>query len=241
MTDVARFGRLSGMLSLRVAYAAASDLRAALDQEIARGVLLVKGTPPEGLAFRAPVRLAIAAPGGTLWVDTEVLSLLPGVGVVVAFPAAKLAEVRALADAAPATEPQAAPEPAAPATKATNAEKIHLALHGTREDRAAALRDQNHTLHAFVLKNPQVGVEEITAWAKSPQMTPDFLKLIGERKDWLSRPAIAQALVKNPRTPPEVALRALDYVPVEVLRQMAKGVGAAPHIVQAARRKVLAK
>ncbi len=47
--------------------------------------------------------------------------------------------------------------------------------------------------------------------------------------------------MRNPKTPPEIALRALDYVPAEALRQMAKGVGVAPHVVQAARKKVLAK
>ncbi len=243
------------MLTLRVSYAGPSDLRSALDQEIARGVLLVKGPPPDGLAFRTPVAIEIVVPGGSLAVETEVLNLLPGVGVVVAFPPGKVADARALLDAAPpaeapADEPPAresvvpeppAPESAAPAAKATTAEKIQLALHGTREDRAAILKDQNRTLHAFVLKSPQVTIEEITAWAKNPQMSPDFLKQIGDRKEWLSRPAIAQALVRNQRTPPELAVRALEYVPLESLRQMAKGVGVPPHVVQAARRKVISK
>jgi hypothetical protein len=221
------------MLRLHAAYADADELRRALDQEIARGVLLVKGAPPEGVGFRDRVALEIAGPGGSLVVETEVVSLLPGVGVAVAFPPERVAEARALLDARPAEE-------AAPGARST-AEKIQLALHGTRDDRAAILRDQNRSLHAFVLKSPQVTLEEVTGWAKSAQTTPDFLKQIGDRKDWLSRPAVAQALVRNPKTPPEVALRALDHVGIEALRQMAKGAGVPPHVVQAARKKIIAK
>ncbi len=92
-----------------------------------------------------------------------------------------------------------------------------------------------------MLKSPQVTVDEVTGWAKNPQMHVDFLKQIGDRKDWLSRPAVALALVKNPRTPPDIALRALDYVPMEAMRQMAKGSGVPPHVVQAARRRVVGK
>jgi hypothetical protein len=241
------------MVRLRASYADAAALRLALDQEIARGVLLVKGPPPDGLEFRARITVEIVAPGGAVAVDTEVVSILPGVGVAVAFPPARIAEVRALLDApppsAPAPEPEApsAEEPVStsgaqgPAARATTAEKIQLALHGTREDRAAILKDQNRTLHGYVLKSPQVTIEEITAWAKNPLMNADFLKQIGERKEWLSSSAIAQALVRNPKTPPELAVRALEHVGAEALRQMAKGVGAPPHVVQAARRRVIGK
>lgn len=243
------------MLRLRATYESAAQLRRALDHEIARGVLLVKITPPETLQFRDTITLEIVVPGGAIEMPTEVVSILPGVGVAVAFPPARVAEARALLDATPedpgagpavhAPGPVAlaqAPAPAAPASAAertSTADKIHLALHGTRDDRAAILRDQNRTLHAYVLKSPQVSVDEVTAWAKNAQMSVEFLKLIADRKEWLSRPAIAQALARNPKIPPEIGLRALEYVPLEALRQMAKGVGAPPYIVQAARKKIL--
>lgn len=255
------------MLRLRATYETAADLRRALDHEIARGVLLVKITPPETLQFRDTFTLEIVVPGGAIEMTTEVVSILPGVGVAVAFPPARVAEARALLDAtpdapgagpaAPAPVPIAPARAPAPATLASAAEragaappantaermsaadKIHLALHGTRDDRAAILRDQNRTLHAYVLKSPQVSVDEVTAWAKNAQMSVEFLKLIADRKEWLSRPAIAQALARNPKIPPEVGLRALEYVPLEALRQMAKGIGAPPYIVQAARKKIL--
>jgi hypothetical protein len=122
---------------------------------------------------------------------------------------------------------------------ATRAEKIQKALHGNRDERNAILRDRDRTLHPFVLKNPQLNAEDVVAIAKNAQMTPEMLKQIGDRKEWFQRPAIALALARNPKTPPDLAVRALDHVPIDGVRQMAKGAGVLPHIAQAARKKLL--
>jgi len=121
----------------------------------------------------------------------------------------------------------------------TNAEKIQLALHGSRDERNTILRDKNRTIHPFVLKNPQLNLEDVATIAKNATMGPEILKQISERKEWFQRPAVATALARNPKTPPEIAIRALEFVPMDVLRQMAKGVGALPHIAQAARKRVI--
>jgi len=126
-----------------------------------------------------------------------------------------------------------------PYDEMTNAEKIQVALHGNRDERNLVLRDRNRMLHAFVLKNPAINLDDVTTIAKNAQMGPDVLKQISERKEWFQRPAVATALARNPKTPADIAIRALDYVPMDVLRQMAKGVGALPHVTQAARKKVI--
>jgi hypothetical protein len=135
----------------------------------------------------------------------------------------------------------AAREPGAtqPGDGASRAEKIQKALHGTRDERNAILRDRDRTLHPFVLKNPQLNTDDVVTIAKNAQVMPDLLKQIGERKDWFQRPAIALAIAKNPKTPPELAVRALEHVPLEALRQLAKGVGVLPHVSQAARKRIL--
>jgi hypothetical protein len=130
--------------------------------------------------------------------------------------------------------------PRAGATSAM-AEKIRLARYGTREDRNALLRDPNRTLHALVIKCPQVTIDEVAAWSRNPQLGPEFLRQIAERSDWLSRPNVAQGLARNPKTPLEVATRALDYVGSEALRQMVKGAGVPPQVAAAARKKAMRK
>ena len=250
------------MLRFRVTFAHAADLRRVLEEEMRRGVMLVKVEAPPELGFRAPLAVEIASPGGAVAFGSEVVQILPGVGVAIAFPADKLDEARGLLASTPDGPPgdavheivpeaaaQGAPRAAASGTMAAQgggargsfADKVQLALHGTKDDRAAILRDQNKQLHPFVLKSPHVSPEEVAGWAANAQMSAEFLKQIAERKEWLSRPAIALALVRNPKTPSEVGLKALEYVPVEQLRQMAKGVGVLPHIVQAARKKVLTR
>jgi hypothetical protein len=121
----------------------------------------------------------------------------------------------------------------------THAQKIHMALHGTRDERNAILRDRNRGLHPFVLKNPQLNADDVVAIAKNAQVTPELLKQIGDRKEWFQRPGIALALARNPKTPPELAVRALDHLPIDALRQMAKGTGVPPHVTVAARKKLL--
>jgi hypothetical protein len=249
----------------RIAYGRYGELRDDVDQQMARGGLLVKVHDASGLTFDSPVRLELVLPDGTaLQSHATVLQILAGFGVAVTVGPELVDQARRAAagvdgpragparherigpDGSPVPDPvtppaAAPPEPAAaPRIDGTSrAEKLQKALHGTRDERNAILRDRDRTLHPFVLKNPQLHADDVVAIAKNATMTPDLLKQIGERKDWFQRPAIALALARNPKTPPELAVRALDHVPVDALRQIAKGVGVLPHVTQAARKKIL--
>ncbi len=153
----------------------------------------------------------------------------------------------AAAESPPAAPPPAAPPAAAPPAASAPArpdglsrmEKVQKALHGTRDERNAILRDRDRTLHPFVLKNPQLDADDLVAIARNAQLAGDLLQQVGDRKEWLQRPAIALALARNPKTPPELAVRAVEHVPLEAVRQLAKGAGALPHVQAAARRRLL--
>ncbi len=242
------------MLRLRLKFPSRESLRLTIDQEMSRGVMLAKITPPNDLEFRSKLHVELVTSAGSLVFESEVLSVLPGVGVGFLFPSNELVNVQKLlaeireqgtgdtthemvAESGPPPESGAAKTNAT--SRATFAERVQVALHGTKDDRAAILRDQNRQLHPFVLKSPTVTPEEVASWAANAQLTPEFLKLIADRKEWLTKQAIALALAKNPKTPADVAIRALEYVPQEALRQMAKGTGVLPHVVQAARKKIL--
>jgi hypothetical protein len=241
--------------TFRITYEQYAELRADLDQMM-RGGLLVKVANASGLGLETPVALELVLPDGSaLAADATVLHVFPGVGVAVSVGPELLETVRHASegedsgggpaihervDGAPLPRTKTASvAPTASLDGLTNAEKIQVALHGTRDQRNAILRDTNRTLHPFVLKNPALTTEDVLAIAKNAQMTPELLKQIAERKEWFQRPQIALALVRNPKTPQDVGIRALDYVPQDALRLLAKGTGALPHIVQAARRKVV--
>jgi hypothetical protein len=247
----------------RIAYGRYGELRDDVTQQMARGGLLVKVHDASGLTFDSPVRLELVLPDGTsLHSPATVLQILAGFGVAVTVDPELVDQARRAAGgfdgprAGPARheriepgDPAGAAAPPPPAARhepapprgdgqSRNA-KIQQALHGTRDERNAILRDRDRTLHAFVLKNPQLNADDVVTIAKNAQLAPDLLKQIGERREWFQRPAIALALARNPKTPPELAVRALEHIPVEAVRQMAKGVGVLPHVTQAARKKLL--
>lgn len=243
-------------MRFRITYARYSELAADVHQ-MAHGGILVRVTDAADAALDAPVDLELVMPDGTSLTTTgKVLQVLAGHGVAVTVEPHVVDDARRHASAGsdPSTAAAARHErvdvaerpghsgtPRPQPEELTHAQKIQLALHGTRDQRNAILRDRNRMLHAYVLKNPQINVDDVLAIAKNPQMGPEVFKQIAERPDWLQRPQIAVALARNPKVPSEIAVRALAHVPLDALRQIAKGTGAPPHVVQAARKRVIGK
>jgi hypothetical protein len=238
--------------SFRISYGGGAALLDDVERQLSHGGLMIEVTDQSGLAFNVEVELELALPDGTAVRGIgKVLQAVPGIGVAIAIDDDLAAAARGAALAAPTGQPGARHERvdraqasrASPAEKSfealSHAEKIQKALHGTREERNAVLRDSNRSLHPFVLKNPQLDADDITAIAKNAQVAPEMLTLIAGRTEWLQRPAVAVALARNPRTPPDIAIRALEFVPIDALRSMAKGTGVLPHVAAAARKKVI--
>jgi len=154
-------------------------------------------------------------------------------------------------DPDPDPVPEPVPEPAddddqstattAPARVAgsNSAKKMQLALHGSRDERAAILRDLNKTLHPLVLKNPNLQLDEVVAMAKMTTISPEVLKAIADRREWAGRPEIALALVRNPKTPAPLAIKLLANVSPAELRQLAKDTRTRAPIQAAARKRLL--
>ncbi|MCC6523689.1 MAG: hypothetical protein IT373_13620 [Polyangiaceae bacterium] len=150
------------------------------------------------------------------------------------------APARTAPDSPPAPRPvSGAADPLARLRDASPAEKIQIALHGTRDERAAILRDVNKTLHPYVLRNPNLQLDEVTAIAKMATVAPELLKAIASRREWVSRPEVAIALVRNPKLEVTLGVRLLEYVAVADLRQLAKDTRTRPPIQTAARKKVI--
>jgi len=232
------------------------------DEQLARGGLLVRVEPPAALQLYDPVELEIVTPdGASVLAGGEVVQLLPGVGVAVALAADALAQLARAVEAARAAgatpgraaehsvptqrAPAPAPSAAAPVDAyarvraASTGEQIQMALHGGRDERALILRDLNKSLHRYVLQNPHLGVDEVLAMAKMPTMSPELLVAISERKEWAGRQDIATALVRNPKTPPPVAARLLDFVGAAELRRLVKDPSTRTPIQRAASKKLL--
>lgn len=150
---------------------------------------------------------------------------------------------RAAAAARAADAENAADQPMDLHTRVRNAsqhEKIQIALHGKRDERALIIRDPTaKPLHPYVLKNPQLQMDEVAAIASLRSVAPETLKLIASRTEWSRRPDVASALVRNPKTPVQIAIQLVPFVPQNDLRQIAKSSSLRAPIVKAVRKKVL--
>jgi hypothetical protein len=253
----------------RITYASYLALSSDVEDQMVRGGVLVRVDGVSTLAFDAPVDLEIVLPDGTARLQhAKVLQVLTGLGVAVTIEPTLVEELRKVAalgsgiggkptryervdTQAPPVErmrtvtatlppferPRATTPP--PFEQPSNAQKIHMAMHGNRDERNAILRDKNRALHQYVLKNPGLGTDDVLEIAKSALTGPDMLRTIAERNEWFHRPQIALGIARNPKTPADIAVRALEFVPMDALRLMAKGAGVLPHVAQAARKKLI--
>jgi hypothetical protein len=231
-------------LKLRVTYHRAADLAADDASQFSKGGLLVRVAPPPELALFDAVTLEIVAGGGRATLAAQVVQTAPD-AIAVMFDRAGL---DALVSGAGADVLDADPEhelvdetasTAARGGGAGLAKRIQQALHGNKDERAAVMRDFNKQMHVYVLKNPQLGADEVLAIAKMATVGADLLAQIAARRDCASRPDIAIALVRNPKTPTGVAVKLLDYVGNADLRQLAKDARTRTPIQQAARKKIV--
>jgi hypothetical protein len=115
-------------------------------------------------------------------------------------------------------------------------EKIRLAVHGDRPARLILVKDQNKTIHTFLLQNPRITLDEIRYIAGYHQANPDALVAIAGHRDWAQNPHVLVALARNPKTPTPTALKLLDKIPLNELRRLAKS-AEVPRAVQVAARK----
>lgn len=227
-------------MHLRVRYHRASDIESDYAAQLARGGLLVRVELEAEPQQFAEMKLELVAGAAVLTIEAQVLQVFPGAGVAVKFtPNAALEAWRVAARATATGDAEPEHSLVTGTDRASEPSKMNLALRGSRDDRATILRENNPTLHGHVLKNPGLQLDEVAAFAKLRTVTPEFLKLIADRREWAQRPEIALALVRNPKTPVNVAIRLLDYIGSVELRQLAKDQHTRTPIQHAARKKVV--
>lgn len=238
---------------LRADYATPEAFLAAFDAEVTAGGLLVRGAAVGSSTAGEGCSVEIRIAGELLVTMPAHIAAVARIGVAVTFEgvpevlAARARRLRGETEEPVADEPEPSEhvgetqEPPARGTVAeriatlTVAQRIALAISGDRETRIALFRDHNKALHAYVLRNPRIAVDEVTFAAKMTTISPDALKVIGEHKEWAVNPAIAVAVTRNPKTPMPIALRLLPRLPAGEIRAIAKG-GAREQLVQAARK-----
>ena len=250
------------MLRFRIAYGRVADFLADAEHQVSRRGLLVRvdvGPVERG----TEVSLEIITPVGRSTVSATVLQPLPGAGVAVELDPEALAPLVDAAKRERVVEPRGEPphhervedpaepdrtasarKPGAPASETASraqlqAQKIQLALHGDKNQRMAILREPDRMLHGYVLRNPQLQLDEIVFVARMTTVSAETLTFIAARREWAERPEVAIALVRNPKTPLPLAVRMVDRVAASELRNLAKLPNVRDAIQRAARKKLL--
>lgn len=119
-------------------------------------------------------------------------------------------------------------------------QKIKLALLGGQTARGILIRDTNRMIPQYVLENPKITENEVLDFAKNTQTDDQVLRLIGNNSSWTKSYALKYALVSNPKTPIDVALKWLKFLQEKDLGRLAKSKNV-PQVVSSQCRKLLDK
>jgi hypothetical protein len=123
----------------------------------------------------------------------------------------------------------------------TRPEKMRLAKRGNAEARRLLLNDPDPALHSILLTNPGATAMEIASWIKSNSASPSMIRTITERPELMGNMTVCEALVNNPHTPSNVAVKLVARVSLDTAKRIAKSGRGKAAVVTAARRRVLRK
>ena len=116
------------------------------------------------------------------------------------------------------------------------AERISLAMKGTREERAILIRDPNKIVGASVLSSPKLSETEVESIARMATVSEDVLRMIGNSRNWTKNYSIMIALVKNPKTPLAMSMNFLPRVSDKDLRMLSTS-RSIPEVLRVSARK----
>jgi hypothetical protein len=120
----------------------------------------------------------------------------------------------------------------------TISEKIALAYTGSKEERRVLIGDSNRLIGIAVLKSRSLSINEVESFAAMRNLDEEIHRRIAGSREWMRKPAVILALVKNPRVPRDIALPLLKRLATRELRGISRDRNLAP-VLRASARKLL--
>jgi hypothetical protein len=117
------------------------------------------------------------------------------------------------------------------------AQRIGVAMKGTREERAILIRDPNRIVASAVLSSPKVTETEIEIFARMGSVSEDTLRIIGASRAWTKRYGVVVALVKNPKTPVAMSMNLMPRLGDKELKALSTDRNIPDALRTAARRR----
>ena len=100
------------------------------------------------------------------------------------------------------------------------AQRMTLAMKGSREERAVLVRDPNKIVAVAVLSSPKLSETEVESIAKMANVSDEILRIIGFSRAWTKNYAVVHALVRNPKTPVAMSMNFLARLNDKDLRNL---------------------
>lgn len=123
----------------------------------------------------------------------------------------------------------------------TVGQKVLLAFRGGKTARSILVRERNRLVASSAIRNPRITESEVESIAGMRSIEEEVLRLIGMKRDWTSKYAIAIALCRNPRTPIGVVVPLINRLTLRDLKSLKDDKGVAEVVRTAARRLYQAK
>lgn len=117
-------------------------------------------------------------------------------------------------------------------------QKIDLAYKGSREERRILIGDTNKLIGLAVLKSRALTDSEVESFAAMRNLDEELYRRIAGNREWMRRPPVALALVRNPRMPLDVSLPLLKRLSVRELRAVFRDRNL-PSVIRTAARRIL--
>lgn len=120
-------------------------------------------------------------------------------------------------------------------------EKVKLAFGGDKTARLVLVRERNKLICSAVMRNPRITEQEVEAIAGMRNVEDEVLRLVGLRRDWMSKYGIILALCRNPKAPAGVVVPLINRLTLRDLKGLKDDKGVSQVVRQAARRVFLAR
>jgi hypothetical protein len=121
----------------------------------------------------------------------------------------------------------------------TVAQRMALAMKGTREERAILIRDPNKIVGVAVLSSPKINEAEVESIAKMTTLSEELLRMIAFSRAWTKNYGVIHALVKNPKTPLAVSINFLSRLTEKDVRAISQNRNVADALRITARKKIV--
>ena len=119
-------------------------------------------------------------------------------------------------------------------------QKVKLARLGNKEARGLLIRDRNKIVATAAIRSPRVAANEVAVYAKARNLSDEVLRIICSNRDWTKSYVVKLALATNPKCPPAMSVRFLNFLQERDLRGLTKSKDV-PSVIASHARRMLQK